>query len=263
MAEYTGTDLQIDVQKRLRDRQQWIAKTPEVAHGGRILNFLNAEKLGWDRVSELTRQDRVAVFTAVPLESTLLSLKRAFGAGWEMPHWNVFFGEANVVLEASAQIVDAIALPAGWHLESVDCPSDQQIDEIQATSIENGIAPYPAYYSRGEVVPCTTSMLTDDKGQLVATASANYRYHPESRFKQHLFAGSVAVSKNHRRRGFGKLLNAEVLIQSHHRYAWVTAIEQARPDNVPSRAMIEACGLVKNPDLVTIAAIASDEDFTR
>lgn len=263
MAEYIGTNLQIDVQKRLRDRQQWIAETPEVAHGGRILNFLNAEKLGWDKVSELTMQDRVAGFTAVPLETTLLALKRIFGAGWKMPYWYVFFGEADFVLKASEQIVDAIVLPIGWHLESVDCPSDPQIDKIQKLNIVNGIAPYPAYYIRGEAVPCTTSMLTDDRGRLVATASANYRYHSESRFKQHLFAGSVAVSKDHRGRGFGKLLNAEVLIESHKRYGWARVLEQAKPDNVPSRAMIEACGLRMDPELVTITVIASDEDFTR
>ncbi len=63
--------------------------------------------------------------------------------------------------------------------------------------------------------------------------------------------------------GLGKLLNAAVLLDSHELYGWTAVLAQARPDNVPSRRMIEACGLKMSPDLVTISVIASDEEFTR
>jgi len=64
MAEFYGTDLQIAIQKKMRDRHAWIESTPEIANGGRVLNFIEPEKIGWKRIRELFAEDQVISFTA-------------------------------------------------------------------------------------------------------------------------------------------------------------------------------------------------------
>lgn len=89
------------------------------------------------------------------------------------------------------------------------------------------------------------------------------RYHPQSRLAGHMFTGMASVSPAHRGRGLGRLVNAITLAQSHARFAWTTAVEQVAPDNPASQAMVEACGLDMDAGFVSIAAINSEEAFTR
>jgi hypothetical protein len=263
MAEYYGTELQIAIQAKMRERQSWIETTPEIANGGRVLNFLEPEKIGWDLIQRLFAEDRVISFTAQPLDTMMPLLRDTFGEGCRYPYWNVFVGDSQTVCSASKSIVENVRVPSGWKLQSLERPTDDQISAVQKLNIATGIAPYPAFYSRGEVVPCLTTCLWNCEGSLVGTASANYRYHRDSRFSRYVFEGSVSVSGECRGLGLGKLLNAAVLLDSHELYGWTGVLAQARPDNAPSRRMIEACGLAMSPDLVTISVIASKEEFTR
>ena len=263
MVEFYGTQLQIAIQAKMRERQVWIEKTPQIANGGRVLNFLDPEKTGWKRIKELFAEDRVISFTAQPLDTMMPLLRHAFGEDCQYPYWNVFTGETETVLDASRSVVAEVPVPSNWKLQSLEKPEDGQISAVQELNIDTGIAPYPAFYSRGEVVPCLTTFLWNRDGRLMGTASANCRYHPDSRFSGYVFEGSVSVAEECRGMGLGKLLNAKVLLDSHERYSWTGALAQARPDNLPSRKMIEACGLKMSPDLVTISVIASDEEFTR
>ena len=263
MAEYYGTELQVAIQIKMRERQAWIEKTPEIANGGRVLNFLEPHKTGWDRIQELFAEDRVISFTAQPLDTMLPMLRDTFGADCQYPYWNVFVGDAQTVCDASKSVVADVRVPSGWKLQSLERPTDDQILAVQQLNIATGIAPYPAFYSRGEVVPCLTTCLWNGEGSLVGTASANCRYHRDSRFSGYIFEGSVSIAEECRGTGLGKLLNATVLLDSHGLYDWTRVLAQARPDNAPSRRMIEACGLAMSPDLVTISVIASDEEFTR
>ena len=54
-----------------------------------------------------------------------------------------------------------------------------------------------------------------------------------------------------------------MLAESHALFGWTMAKEQVAPDNAPSQAMIEACGLDNGEGRVSIAAINSDENFSR
>lgn len=263
MAEFHGTDLQIAIQKRMQGRQAWIERTPEVANGGRVLNFVEPEKIGWETIRDLFAEDHVISFTAQPLATMMPVLRQTFGDNCQYPYWNVFTGDVQRVLEACKAVIADVPTPTGWRLRSLETPTDGQISEVQKLNEATGIAPYPAFYSRGEAVPCLTTCLWNEQGKMVATASANFRYHPNSRFSGHIFEGSVSVAEECRGMGLGKLLNATVLLDSHRLYNWVGALAQARPDNAPSRRMIEACGLEMSPDLVTISVIASEEEFTR
>lgn len=261
--EFSGSDNQVRVQKQIRDRQPWIARTPGVANGGRLLHFVEPEAVGWDRVRELANEDRLAGFPAVRGAETIAAIHQHLGPHWKTPAWDVFLGAAERVVPHCRDLIASIGLPAGWRIEPYERPTDDQIRAVQALNVETGVSPYPAYYSRGDAVPTVTLCILDARGELVATAGAAFRYHAECRLAGTLFAGMVSVSPSHRGKGLGKLVNAVMMVESHTLFAWTTVKEQVATDNVPSRAMIRACGLDNSEGLVSVAAINSDEAFTR
>ncbi|MDC1286699.1 GNAT family N-acetyltransferase [Gammaproteobacteria bacterium] len=263
MPEYLGSEFQIAIQKRLCSNHSWIKDTPEMSNGGRVLNFLEPEKIGWPRIIELTHQYSCGSITAQPLEPMMSVLRKKFGADWDMPHWDAYFGAAKDILSACKTVIDVIDMPDGWLCESFEHPTDVQITEVQELNVATGIGPSPGWYMRGYELPTMTTCIRNEQGHMVATAMANCRYHARSRFADHLFQGSVSVSPDHRGKRLGNYVSASVFLDSHVAFGWKTALSQAMPTNVPSRRMIESCGLTKDAGLVTIAIIKQGQSITR
>lgn len=86
MPEFLGSDFQIAIPKRLHDAHSWIKDIPAFSNGGRVLNVLEPETVGWPRIQELANLDRCISFTAQPLTPALATLKAEFGADWDTPH---------------------------------------------------------------------------------------------------------------------------------------------------------------------------------
>ena len=154
-------------------------------------------------------------------------------------------------------------LPGGWRIDLLETPSREQIGAVQTLNEETGVSPYPAYYSRGAAVPVLTVCISDFRSPSGHGFGRIFRYHPESRLAGCVFAGMVSVAPDQRRRGLGRLVNAVMLKESQARFGWTLAKEQVAADNTASRAMIEACGLNNDDGHVSIAAINSEESFTR
>ena len=263
MAEFYGTEFQVSVQKRMQERQSWLEATPGAANGGRLLNFPDPEAVGWDRISELFAEDRVLSLTAQSLDHLMPVLTKRFGENLNYPIWDVFFGDASEVTTKCHAILESNPISTGWRLKCFTAPRDDVIEEVQVLNMATGVAPYPAFYMRGEASPCMTSCLWDDGGILVATASASYRYHSEGRLAGYVFNGSVSVSPNCRGQGLAKVVNAAVLLDSQKAFNWTRCLAQVQADNIASRKMIEACGLRMSDTLKTIAVIGSNAPFTR
>lgn len=263
MAEFSGSDLHIEVQKRLRATHSEIAKTPALANGGRMLNVIDIDAVGWDQIYAYAERDQIVGLTAVPLTETLNVLRTHFGDGVDFPFWQVFFGTPEPVLAACERIIDAYPIPTGWNLASIECPDMETVQQVQDLNEATGVAPTPAYFMRREVFPSITTCLWDDTGTLAACANATMRYHPAGRMAHHLFAGAVSVHPDHRRKGLGAVINAALLRDSHAAFHWHRVIEQAKADNAASCGMIGKCGLVMDPDVVTIAINLSSSELTR
>ena len=263
MPEFLGTENSIAVQKRLRERQTEIAQSPDLVNGGRILHFLQPEKTGWARVRELANEDRLAGFPLVRREDIVSQIERHLGPQWKVPAWDALTGSADRVLRACESVIASVALPDGCESSTNNCPDEDTIALIQSLNSETGVAPYPAYYTRSEAVSVLTACILDRDGSLVATASVADRYHAAGRLGGHVFAGMVSVAGRFRGRGLGKLVNAIALVESHRRFGWEVATEQVAPDNPASKAMIMACGLDHSDGLSSVAAINSDESFSR
>ena len=197
MAEFAGTESQVRLQKRLRDRQPWVNATPGAANGGRLLHFVEPESVGWDKVRELAEEDGLVGFPGVEEKQAIAEIHARLGANWQTPFWLAFIGAPDSVLPACERVIGDVALPAGWRVDVLDAPDDDQLSAIQALNSQTGVAPYPAYYSRSQAVPVVTLCISDAAGELVATAAASNRYHPQCRLAGCTFAGMVSVAPSH------------------------------------------------------------------
>lgn len=240
-----------------------IAQTPALVNGGRVLHCLDPDAVGWDVVRQLAGEDRLIGFPVMDPDVAVGLIRDNLGPQWKTPVWHALLGGKEQVLAACAAVIAAVPLAAGWSVVHYSCPSEAQLAQVQALNAQTGVAPYPAYYMRSEAVPVLTTCIHDETGDLIATASVADRYHPDSRLGGHIFAGMVSVSETRRGWGLGKLVNARALVESQARFGWEVATEQVAADNVASRAMIMACGLTHDAGLVSVAAMNSDETFSR
>lgn len=263
MAEYVGTASQRRIQQRLRQRQAWIAQTPGAVNAGRWMVFDDPAQVGWRRVMELANEDELVLFAMLPEDEITGEVAARFGPAWRTKSWTAYTGAPAAVIDASRRVIDRVRLPAGWRIDGLTRPNDRQIDAVQRLNSAVGLSPYPAYFSRGEAVPILTACIADGEGVLMATASAVMRYHPAGRLGGLAFVGSVSVAAEAHGRGLGKLVNAVALTQSHTALGWTTASQQVTADNAVSQAMIKRCGLSFADGVASVAAIASDEAFTR
>lgn len=252
MADYVGTESVIAVQKALRARSAEFERQPLLSNGGRVLNVLDADAYGWDRVRAEAQTYGIVGLTKVARDATFARLAREFGTGLDCPHWDIFTGTADTVSATCRAVVSSYDLPGGWRLIHETMPDDRLITATQRVNLAAGVMPPPAYFLRSDYKPSMLTALTDETGAVVACASGNMRYHPEGPMAGGLFAGGVSVAEAHRRKGLGRLVNAALLLESQKALGWTHVLEQARATNLASVGMIERCGLTHEPGKATI-----------
>jgi len=105
------------------------------------------------------------------------------------------------------------------------------------------------------------TIIIGDEAGVVATAHGYMPHNAFSPYRGYAWGGLVAVAETHRGRGLGKLVNALMIervlkeLGASHIYELVSA------SNVPSRRMVEACGLTL--ELTLTCGIATPQESAR
>ncbi|MEM8773302.1 MAG: GNAT family N-acetyltransferase [Pseudomonadota bacterium] len=259
--EFTGSEVHRNIQRRLLARHAEIAADPVLGNGGRVLNVLDPEAFGWDRLVAEVAQDRFVALAAMDRATIYDKIRAVFGGGVEVPSWDVFLGGSGIVGQRCTTLTDV--LPDGWTFSSYAKPDPTTIGAVQELNSLCGVAAMPAWYMRGYVVPQITTCIQMAEGTLAACALVSDRYHVDGPHSGTAFLGSVSVSPDHRGKGLGVAVTAQALIDSAHAYGWTYVLSQAASDNAASRAMLERCGLIRDPTRVTVAINASGAAITR
>ncbi len=111
MSEYVGSDVFVSLQKALLARQDEFDSNPNVSNGGPIMNILDPDAYGWDRLRHTAELDRFVGLTMVDRETTLAQLSTVFEGGAEFPYWQVFTGTPEAVLPQCTHILTETQLP--------------------------------------------------------------------------------------------------------------------------------------------------------
>lgn len=239
-------------------------ETPGAVFAARMSGTDDPERLGWDRIGTILRDEGAITFRMIPVDACSEVERRLAQIGCAIAWWDVFEGSRDEIKTACG---DVLARPRE-DLVTVGPPAAGDgnfLARVQAFMAECGVAPFPAQVLSGSLRPAALAVLADpEDGSIAATAFAYFPYNRHSVYRITAWAGLVAVRDDLRNRGVGVRVNALALREAVNTHGAERVQEYARTSNVPSCRMIERCGLRLRPDVRSgIAQPIGTGSFTR
>ncbi len=215
-------------------------------------------------VRTILARDGVMGFRLIS-RAMLADLRRELGPeGWRIDIWNVMAADAAAARSGIAPLL-ARPLPDGIATGLLDGGAgDAAVRGVQAFLAEQGIAPFPGARLTGEGCEARTLVLRSRDGSIAATAHCYFPHGRHSPHARDAWVGLVAVAPEFRGSGLGTRANAEAIRLALDDLGAAAVHELVSETNVPSRRMMERCGLV--PDSARVCAMAvraQAEKFTR
>mgnify|MGYP000583389059 CR=1 FL=1 len=252
----------LSTSEQLYQDRAHIAMSPGLANGGIALAVIEPDLIGWDQIEELLCTYGFIAFGAAHKVQFTKSLKLQYGDDIELPFWDTFIGDQSDAYPVCASCLAHPQTPQ-WRLFSTQTPTARIIETVRTLNERVGVAPLPDWYMRGEGPPSLTSWIEDEAGEMVACANGSMRYHEESRLAGVYYVGSVSVGSGNRGKGLGTLVTALSIRDGIDEFRCKKIMGIAQPSNAPSRAMLERCGLLVDPERATIILNKSGAFQTR
>ncbi len=263
MAGYFGTEVQRQLQARAEEAVAFVRQTPGACQAGRIMGCDQPDLLGWNEIEAFLARDRVCGFRLIPADRTEQLKAELAERGHRLDTWDVFMAGRVEALAAADRML-ARGLPEG--LVRLDMPTDPEgVDTraIQQLMSTGGVVPFSGSFLTGALGPAATVALADASGAVVAAAHGHFPHNEHSAHHRKAWGGLVAVAEAQRGRGLGTAVNA-LMIREIFALGATHIYELVSSSNLPSRRMVEACGLRVEPSLVCgIATPLEGGRFTR
>src|SRR5690606_358391 len=101
-------------------------------------------------------------------------------------------------------------------------------------------------------------------GPIAAAAHGYLPHNDHSQYRRYAWGGLVAVADSQRGKGLGTYINARMIVGAFSDLDATHVYELVSASNIPSRRMVESCGLRHEPALVCGLATSTDSArFTR
>jgi hypothetical protein len=264
MGGYFGTETQQRLQAIVEARREFIRTTPGACEAGRFMSCDNMDRLGWDLILDYLKSDGVFGFRFLPADSVAALRDRLAGHGYRLDTWDIFVADAATALAASDAILTA-GLPEGlMEIEGPDDPEGEYTRRVQLLMSEAGVVPFSGSMLAGEHSPAVTAVIADTDGNPVAAAHAYMPHNAFGDYRGYAWGGLVAVAESQRGRRLGSHVNARAISRAVRDLGATHVYEIVSPTNIPSRRMVESCGLRQDPGVLAGMAVPSDgARFTR
>ena len=263
MAGYFGTEFQTRLQKRSDERAEWARKTPGAYNSGRMLASEDPDRLGWDSILEFLERDGAFGFRMLPADRAADLVGRLTPRGYRVDFWDTFIAGRSAAMSRVEEIL-ANGLPGDlMQLDMAIEATSPIVRHVQEFMARNGIAPFSGSMLVGEIEPALTVVVAEPDGTIVATAHAYRPHNIYSPYHTAAWGGLIAVAESQRGRKLGTYVNAMMIRAAFEQLAVDRIYELASATNIPSRRMIEACGLSMEPNLKAATAGPQGEKFTR
>ncbi|MGE0503055.1 MAG: GNAT family N-acetyltransferase [Rhizobiaceae bacterium] len=263
MAGYFGSELQQALQAKCEAAWQWSMETPGACNSGRLVGTDDPERLGWDLILRRLAEDGAFSFRMLPVDVARAAVERLKPAGYRLDLWDVFMAGR----EAASPNVDKIlasGLPHGFsEMPVLTDGASREAARMQAFMAAQGISPFSGSLLAGEFGSVVTIRIADADGELAATAHGYMPHNRYSPLNRSAWAGLVAVAPKHRSLGLGTFVTAGMMEGCFSILDAETVHAFASTTNMPSRRMLEACGLRHEPGLTGGIAVTGAERFTR
>src|SRR5680860_1928366 len=130
MAGYIGTEQQIALQKAADDAFDWMISTPGACNPGRSLGTDDPDRLGWDKIFEILKSDKIFAFSLMHIDQVDQIAKTLSEHGYRLDLWDVFITDRATSDRKSLPILEK-ALSDGFferpQLESNEHPDTGKV----------------------------------------------------------------------------------------------------------------------------------------
>lgn len=258
MSGYFGTKMQQRLQAQAEASVDFIKATPGACQAGRTMGCDDPDQFGWERIEEVLGRDGICGFRLIPAVEAERLRSRLLERNFRFDAWDVFLADRTGALAASEAII-ARGLPNGLtDLDRPTEPEDEYTARIQALMGAAGVVPFSGSLLVGAFGSATTVAVGDENGTVVAAAHGYLPHNAYSPYRRHAWGGLVAVAESQRGKGLGNYINARMIASVFRDLDATHVYELVSASNVPSRRMVEACGLRPEPGLVCGLAISQE-----
>lgn len=264
MAGYFGTDAQRRLQARAEAATTFIETTPGAFQNGRMVGCDDLDVLGWAGIDGILARDGNCAFRMIPTSRVAELTAGMEKRGYRFDSWDMLMADRRQGLPAAEGILDR-GLPDGFvRLDAPVEPEDAYTAALQTLMADAGVVPFSGSMLTGAIGRSTTHVIGDRNGNPVAVAHTYMPHNAYSAFREYAWGGLVSVAEAHRGCGLGGYINASIVASAFRDLGASHIYEMVSETNVPSRRMVEACGLRHDASVVSgIATAAENGRFTR
>ena len=264
MTGYFGTKAQQRLQAQAEARVDFINTTPGACQAGRTMGCDDLDRFGWERVEEFLDRDGILGFRLIAASKADELRSYLMKRDCRLDTWDVFLADRAAALAGSEAILSRGPPDALIELARPTEPESEYTGRIQALMGSAGIVPFSGSLLTGAVGPATTVAIGDRDGNVVAAAHGYLPHNAYSRYRRYAWGGLVAVAESQRGRGLGNYVNARLVVSAFRDLDATHVYELVSKTNIPSRRMVESCGLRPEPALICGVATPNDSArFTR
>lgn len=259
---YFGTD-KVKALQQARDEQvAALADLPGAVVHARTFSSDDPAILGWGYLKRIMSEEGMVTLRGTD-EATIRVAKDKLSEFDPKLHiWDLFMADADTIRDVCGAIVHG-GLPDGVKRIPDNAMTPQKAQEVQAFLTEQGVSPFSTDALLGKLFPARLIALENSDDRIVAAGFAAMTHNLHSPFYNSAWVGLIAVDLSLRGLGLGKLVDAASNLAAVTELEAASTMEFVAQDNVPSRAMLESCGLRQVEGKSVVMFSTSEDRITR
>lgn len=246
-----------------RDRQAAeLSDVPGAVIHARVFSSDDPERLGWSRLREIMAEEGMVTLRGVD-EATIERAQRELSEFEPVLHfWDMFMADAKAIRDVCTPLARA-PLPAELIRVSDGDINHPLARDVQRFLTEQGVSPFSTDALLGNLFPGKLVVLRHSDGHVAAAGFAAITHNRYSPFAGAAWVGLIGVHPSLRGVGLGKQLDAICNLVAVDELEADATMEFVGRDNMPSRAMLENCGLTNVDGKAVVMFSRSADRITR
>ena len=250
------------LQKARDDQVAELKVMPGAVVHARIFSSDDPTKLGWDCLRERMAKEGMITLRGVDDSTIETAREELSGFDPKMHFWDLFMADRQTVCDVCGKIVNS-GLPDGVMRVPYNDITPEKAQSVQAFLSDIGVSPFSTDALLGQLFPARLVVLENQEGRIVSAGFAAMTHNHHSPFFESAWVGLIGVDPMYRGHGLGKLVDAIANLAAVTDLDAESTMEFVAQDNVPSRAMLESCGLQQVEGKSIVMFSTSSDRLTR
>lgn len=250
------------LQKSQDSQVPLLSKTPGAVIHARTFSSDDPQRLGWDILRRRMSEDGRVTLRGVTEADVDEAMKEMEGFTPIEHRWDFFMADADTIRATCIPLVEK-PLPDGLHQVEAEAIDQPLIHQVQSFLDSQGVSPFSKDALAGRLFPAQLVVLRDNARNIVATGFAAMTHNQFSPFEGAAWVGLIAVSPDWRGRALGTRVDAITNLIAVERLGATATMEFVAQDNLPSRRMLETCGLRQREGRTVAMLSTSSARLTR